>query len=117
MNEQHIFPPATGQETFFRIRQIYDDACPVDVSCAVRNVHEKHWIWTTRLALCILKISRWFSSFFQEHVATVTTDIFVPVWSRFISFLTSKDYVLVLLVGFELEGDKYVSRQSFDSKD
>lgn len=116
MNEQHIFPPATAQETFFCIRQIYDDACPVDVSCAVRNVHEKHWIWTTRLALCILKISRWFSSFFQEHVTTVTTDIFVPVWSRFISFLTSKDYVLVLLVGFELEGDKYVSRQSFDSK-
>jgi len=63
MNEQHIFPPATAQETFFCIRQIYDDACPVDVSCAVRNVHEKHWIWTTRLALCIFELAHDFLVF------------------------------------------------------
>ncbi len=61
MNEHHIFSPATAQEAFFCIRQIYDDACPVDVNCAVRNVHEKHWIWTTRLALCNLKFSTWLS--------------------------------------------------------
>jgi len=44
------------QETFFCIRQIYDDACPVDVRCAVRNVHEKHWIWTTRLVVFSIKL-------------------------------------------------------------